>query len=201
MNELESQENGIDTNTMKRFETNEQDMMIFDTVGNEIGDGGDSDGEGDEMLLLDYIRNKPFDDVIDCDLTEADVDASDEGAIPGAPKNWQPPQPPSDFKLFEPKFGAPLLERIDNTEKWSHYTCQQKYLKGKYLDHFTPVGTMVVPANENGERKFGDWEFYYNVYNANEVDLQNFVCVGANSQNSLPESTRVGAIEEAATDY
>ncbi len=105
-------------------------------------------------------------------------------------KNWHPPQPPSDFKPYEPKFGSLLLERIDNPGKWSQYTYQPKYLKGKYLSHFIlGVGT-VVPTNENRERKFGDWEFYYNVYNANEVDLQNFVHVGSNSQNPLPESRR-----------
>ncbi len=69
-----------------------------------------------------------------------------------------------------------------------HY--QPNYLKEKYLDHFTPGGATVVPANEDGERKFGDWEFYHDGYNANEVDLQNFVCAGENSQNPLLESRR-----------
>ncbi len=179
--EHESQENDINTDTTKHFETEKQVMMLFDTVGNEIGDGGDSDGEGDEMLLLYCIRNKSFDDVIEHDLTEANVNEYDEGAIPGTPKNWQPPQPPSDFKLYEPKFGAPPLERIDNPGKWSQYTYQPKYLKGKCLDHFTPGGATVVTANENAERKFGDWEFHYNGYNTNEVDLQNFIHVGKNS--------------------
>ena len=48
----------------------------------------------------------------------------------------------------------------------------------------------MVPANENGERKLGDWEFYYNGYNANDVDLQNYVRVEENGQNPLPESRR-----------
>ncbi len=82
------------------------------------------------------------------------------------------------------------MEIINNPGKWSHYTYQQKYLKGKYLGHFTPGGATVVPANENGERKLGDWEFYYDGYNAKDVDLQNYVCVGANCQNPLPESRR-----------
>ncbi len=112
MNELESQENDIDTDNTKHIETDEQVMMLFDTVGNVVGYGGDSDGGGDEMVLLDCIRNKSFDDMIECDLTEAGVNAYDEGTIPGAPKNWQPPQPPSDFKPYEPKLGAPPLERI-----------------------------------------------------------------------------------------
>ncbi len=61
-------------------------MMLFDTVGNEVQDGEDCDGEGDKMLLLDCIRNKSFDDVIEHDLTKAHVNAYNEGAIPGAPK-------------------------------------------------------------------------------------------------------------------
>ncbi len=73
MNELESQENEIDKDNTKCFETDKQVMMLFDTVGNEVGDGGDSDGEGDKMLLLDCIRNKSVDDVIECDLMEANV--------------------------------------------------------------------------------------------------------------------------------
>ncbi len=89
-------------------------MMISDTAGNETGDGGESDGEGDEMILLDCIKNKSFEEMLEHNLTQADVDAYDEGAIPSAPKNWQPPQPPSNFKPCNPKVGAPPWERVDN---------------------------------------------------------------------------------------
>ncbi len=102
--EHESQENDINTDTTKHFETEKQVMMLFDTVGNEVGEGGDSAGEGDEMLLLDFTRNKSFEDAIEPDLTEADVNAYYEEAIPGEPKNWQPLQSPSDFKPYEPTF-------------------------------------------------------------------------------------------------
>ncbi len=190
MNELENQENDINTDTTKRFETDKQVMMIFDTVGNENGDGGDCDGEGDEMLLLDCIKNKSFEDAIKPDLTEADVNAYDEGDIQGALKNLQPSQTPSDFTPYEPTFGAPPLKQIDNPGKWSQFTCKPKYLKEKHPGHFTPSSATIFPANENRVRNFGDLELYYDGFNANEVDLQNFVFVGANSQNHLPESRR-----------
>ncbi len=62
--------------------------MLFDTVENENGVKGESDGEGDKMLLLDYNTNNSFEEMLEYDLIEADVDAYDEGANPGASKNW-----------------------------------------------------------------------------------------------------------------
>ncbi len=94
MNELKIQLKDINTNAIQHYEANEHVMMIFDTVGNETGDGGESDGEGDGMILLECIKNKSFEVMLQHDLTKADVDAYNEGAIPGVPKNWQPPQPP-----------------------------------------------------------------------------------------------------------
>lgn len=43
INELESKENDINSGTMNLFETDEQVMMLFDTIVNEIRDGGDND--------------------------------------------------------------------------------------------------------------------------------------------------------------
>lgn len=51
------------------------------------------------MLLLDCNRNTSFNDVLEYYLTEANVTAYNEGPIPGAPKNGQPPQPQLYFKL------------------------------------------------------------------------------------------------------
>ncbi len=87
MNELEIQQNDITADTVKHYETNEQVMTIFDILGNETGGGGESDGEGDKMLLLDCIKNKSFKEMLEHDLTKADVDAHNEGALPGPPKN------------------------------------------------------------------------------------------------------------------
>ncbi len=188
MNKLDSQDDSINPDNLQCFETNEQVMMLFDTIGNEVGDRGDSDGEGDEMLLIDFNTNQSIEETLERDLIEADVDAYDIGAIPGSPKNWEPPQPPSNFKPYEPKFGAPPWERINNHGKWCQYTYQPKYAKGKYLGHFTPGGATVIPPNANGERKCGDWEFYYNGYNANEVDRNNYVRGGADSENHMPDS-------------
>ncbi len=94
MNEIEIQQNNINTDTMKHYEIDDQVMMTFDTIGN----GGESDGEGDEMIFLDFIKNKSFEKMLEHDLTKADIDTLKEGAIPSALMNWQPSQPPSNFK-------------------------------------------------------------------------------------------------------
>ncbi len=104
MNELEFEENDIKT---QHFETNEQNMMSVDRVGNDTGHSGDSDGEGNEMLLLDCNKNKSFEEILEHDLIEASVNAYNEGVIPGVPKNWQQHQSPSNFKSYKPIFGAP----------------------------------------------------------------------------------------------
>ncbi len=57
-NELEIQLNDINADTLKHYETDEQVIMIFDTVGNETGDGGGSDGKGNEMLLLECRKKQ-----------------------------------------------------------------------------------------------------------------------------------------------
>ncbi len=72
-------------------------MKVFYTVGNEKGDG---------ILLLNCIKNRSFEEMFEYDLTKANVDTWDKVAI-SAQKNWQPPQPPSNFKSYKPKFGDP----------------------------------------------------------------------------------------------
>ncbi len=86
------------------------------------------------------------------------------------------------------------MEQVDNPGKWCQYTYQPKYSKGQYLGHFTLGGATVVPENENGERRCGGWQFYYDEYYANEEDLKNHVCAGANSENPLLDS-RIGKLD------
>ncbi len=77
----------------------------------------------------DCNKNKSFEEILEYDLTKANFNAYNEVAIPSASKNWQPPQPASNFKPYKPKFEAPSWERVDNPEKWCQYTYQPKYSK------------------------------------------------------------------------
>ncbi len=90
---------------------------------------------------------------------------------------------------YKPMFGAPPCERVDNPGKWCQCTYQPKYSKGLYLGLFTLGGATVVPANEDGERRWEDWQFYYDGYYANEEDLKSYVCAGANSENPIQWQT------------
>ncbi len=56
------------------------------------------------------------------------------------------------------------------------------------MDHLTPGGVNVVPANKNVARRSGDWDFYYDGYNVNEAHLNNHVLLRANSKNQLYDS-------------
>lgn len=72
------------------FEASKQDLMSCDTIGKKIVDQGNSDGEGDKMLLFDCNTSQLIEEMIKSYITEVDVDTYNIGAIPGSPKNWEP---------------------------------------------------------------------------------------------------------------
>ncbi len=78
--------------------------------------------------------------MIEPDLMEANVDTYDEGAILGAPKNWQPLQPPSAFKQYDSVGNNQQSWKVDSVH------LSTKLFEG---DISGPFAT-VVPANENG---------------------------------------------------
>ncbi len=53
---------------------------------------------------------------------------------------------------------------------------------------FTLGSTTVVPSNENGDRRCGDWNFYCDEYFVNGENLKKIVCTGSNSENPLQDS-------------
>jgi hypothetical protein len=81
--------------------------------------------------------------------------------IPGSPDSWMPPKEPDNWGGYI-NSGAPLEGKIDNPGGWNLYSFTPKYEKGKYVNHQTPAGAIVVPENSDGERVVGNWKFHYN---------------------------------------
>ncbi len=76
------------------------------------------------------------------------------------------------------------MGKLINPSRWSHHTYQPKYLKGKYLGHFTPGGAAVVLVNGDGKRKCRDWKFYCIWYDTNQADVNNYVSANTSCDNS-----------------
>jgi hypothetical protein len=134
--------------------------------------------------------------------TEGDLDYDDEGeefestpsAVPGAPPNWLPPQPPETFAGYMPKpnSGAPAaFEDVDNPAGQSDFTFAARYdKKNKYTAHFTPCSAKVVPLNADGEREIDGWKFHYTSWEADEFSRDTYIRGTANANNIRPDDRR-----------
>lgn len=147
-----------------------------------IGDGGDSDIEGEEVLehtnaarasLFDRMnemsedgrinRNQhevadEFDDLIAGDRVFFDYETTDL-KIHRPPQSWTPK--PIIASAQEPPF-----DEVDNPGEWPEHVFQPKFTeKGsskKHSHHELPAGLRVVPQDlETGKRTAGDYEFIY----------------------------------------
>ena len=147
----------------------------------ETGDGGDSDNEGDDMEELHEAFNPAMNvrsGVLSFATQNNDIEEvagdSDENSIllhrnNGSESNThfnmnlQYPKEPDDWVDPEPKRDKeePLFSTVDNPGGWSSYSFNPKFVSGRYDGHYLPTGCTPVPTNESGERKCGDWDFYY----------------------------------------
>ena len=66
--------------------------------------------------------------------------------------------------------GAPLEDDINNPGCWNLYSFTPKCEKGKYTNHQTTVGGILVFENSEGERCVGNWKFHYNRWWASIFD-------------------------------
>ena len=105
--------------------------------------------------------------------------------IPGAPDDWSHP-------AAETEQGEPSFENVDNPGGWSSFTFRAEYEKGRgtggYKLYIFPTGASPVPLIE-GERKVGDWEFYYKGWHGVHE-----VRDGATPENLFPEA-RKGSLD------
>ena len=166
------------TSTKKGLESFTVDMKNVLSEMEEVGDGGDSDVEGDLAEELDdavqesinenraHIDDKEaieFSDrnVIKLSPSESDKWRKDlEKYIPSHPDNWQRDPP----KIEQ---GKPEFDLIDNPGKWSDFIFRPEFetsrsVRGKYKGHFLPTGATPVPVGPDGKRSQSGWEFFYN---------------------------------------
>ena len=136
---------------------------------NEEGDGGESDEDGEDSNILNDAAceallegGSPDDEstaVLDTPKKNEVIMLKDGTRstlkVPGMPPNWKP-------KACASEKGEPEFEDIDNPGNWSKYTFRSEFdAKGKYKHHCLPTGAMPVPPLQDGKRKIGDWEFFY----------------------------------------
>ncbi len=165
-------------------ETNdERIVMLRKEDENEVGDGGDSDGEGDgydcvtssregmkeverERLAHDAQEIEHDVEVDDDDAVICDKTNNVQTALFGAPKGWSPPGQPANWnpKVNSLK-GEPHMDDVDNPGGWSSFTYRPMFRAkgGQYIGHAMPAGATDVPVNEaTGKRESEGFEFFYN---------------------------------------
>ena len=161
--------------------TTEEVAQLLERIEIADGDGGDSDEEGEEleiheeaMTLAMIGRHENEDNFMATEsissgnigfvvgnedvLESTPTDILDN--LPKTPSDWQRP---AKRDPNEPDF-----EDVDNPGGWSEYVFRPVYRKeGRgntatyhYIRHELPTGATVVPKNEEGKRKQGDWEFF-----------------------------------------
>jgi hypothetical protein len=137
----------------------------------EKGDGGDSDVEGDEVLLHDEAMQEEEQDLQEAQDDNETVEYKDANSfimtrnnqrvavdplikLPSPPDTWLPPLPKVDK-------GETMYDEVDNPGDWQEYTYCAKFEKGRYNHHCIPTGAKPVPANSDGERHMNGWDFHY----------------------------------------
>jgi hypothetical protein len=126
----------------------------------EEGDGGDSDEEGDEVLLHDEARLEVEQDLQEAQDDNEALEDKDANSIimarnnpqmvvdplvklPSPPDTWVPPLPKVDE-------GEPMYDEVDNPGNWQEYTYCAKFEKGRYKHYCIPTGAKPVPVNSDG---------------------------------------------------
>jgi hypothetical protein len=142
----------------------------------ELGDGGDSDQEGDDardhdvaflasnlerMSLLE--ESAAVEDTADNCVVLAGGGVLSAAAvnpiihIPDTPTDWEPPSQ----KIEQ---GEPNFAEVDNPGDWSRFVFRPEFgatAPKQYKRHSMPTGVHPVPKNPEGKRVVGDWEFHY----------------------------------------
>jgi hypothetical protein len=137
----------------------------------EKGDGGDSDVEGDEVLIHDEVIQEAEQDLQEAQDDNETLEYKDANSIIMARKNQQMtvdpviklPSPPYTWLPPLPKVDKvePMYDEVDNHGDWKEYTYCAKFEKGRYKYHCIPTGAKPVPVNSDGERHMSGWEFHY----------------------------------------
>jgi hypothetical protein len=166
------EENGLPgylLHTIGRLELLSLDDVEEET-NEEVGDGGDSDVEGDDLAEHDGAMNMAISERL---ATIVDEDGSDivnngesnyielrKGShpklhIPGIPNSWVP-------TMQKMEKGALDFDAIDNPGRWCNFTFRPGFASngGVYTKHTLSTGATPVPEVD-GKCSRGPWEFHY----------------------------------------
>ena len=178
--------------SVRELTTSEEITASFLEDYADLGDGGDSDVEGEEgrehleALLLSLEDAHVRDEANDLDWKDV--------GIPGAPMGWVPPGPPEDWAGYQQKYDGPEYWEVDNPGSWGPYAFAPKYVKQKYTGHYTPANAKVVPENENGDREMGGYKFHYNGWSPDAFDASTFV-QGDATRADMRRKSRLGSLD------
>ena len=79
------------------------------------------------------------------------------------------------------------MDAIDNPGGWNLYLLTHKYEKGKYINHQTLAGAIVVPENFDGERVVDNWKFHYNGWWPSKFDRKTYAKGSAKNGDMKPK--------------
>jgi hypothetical protein len=170
----------------------------------ELGNGGDSDAEGDDARdhnvaliasLFDRMSLLEETGAVEDDIDNSVVLASAARLstapsreihvnIPDTPTDWQPPAQKVDK-------GEPAFAEVDNPGGWSQFVFRPEFgttAPKQYKRHSMPTGAQPIPVNLDGKRIVEDWEIFYNGWDEG-VD-GNGGQQGATSEDMFPESRK-----------
>ena len=142
----------------------------------EVGDGGDSDFEGEgadamdghSLATLETYRERLGEEIevnvqdLEDNYTEGD-ERADFCPIEGAPPGWNPPMAPVGWTPPALPRGAPEHLDVDNPGNWSEYTfrARKKKKTNEFDAYEMPPGARPVPVGETGQRTIEGWVFHY----------------------------------------
>ena len=145
----------------------------------ELGDGGDSDVEGELAEELDdAVKDSMMENRVHMDDKEV-IEFSDRNVMnlsPSESEKWKDdlqkyvPSYPDDWVPDEKRIeqGEPaMFNDVDNPGNWSEFIFRPEFESGrnrggKYKGHFLPTGATPLPVGPNGKRTINGWEFFYN---------------------------------------
>jgi hypothetical protein len=145
----------------------------------EEGDGGDSDIEGEDGKEFEEAAVEAMEEKMQAATDDSNAVAHTEKKhevllsgnrlrLPSPPEAWVPPEP----KTVK---GEPAFAEVDNPGSWSQYTYRAEFdSKGQYKHHVVPTGAMPVPLKD-GERKLGEWDFYYEGWKSTTNSYRKYV--------------------------
>jgi hypothetical protein len=165
------EENGLPgylLRTIGRLELLSLDDVEEET--NEVGDGGDSDVEGDDLAEHDEAMTAAISERLATIVDEDGNDIVDDGDsnyielrkgshpelhIPGIPLSWVP-------AVQKVEKGEPDFDALDNPGRWCNFTFRPEFASngGVYTKHTLSTGATPVPEVD-GKRSRGPWEFHY----------------------------------------